>query len=197
MPSKDLEEIIACRRSQRSFDKRQIGRALLERLLWSAQGITNDEGKRSAPSAHALYPLRLRVVAANVEALESGIYAVAGDGIGLTPLVQRDVRPALQAAALEDQPWIGSAAAIVTICADFAQACEAFANQPPYGTRGVRYLYIEAGAAAQNLQLMASAEGLGCVLVAGFADEATSSALELSPPVAPILHLCLGWPAQT
>ena len=194
MSSRNLEEIISRRRSHRDFNDRQITFPLLRRLLWASHGVTSEDGKRATPSAHALYPLSLRVIAAKIEGLETGLHAVSRDCTRLTHLVRRNIRLELQAAALEDQPWIASAAAIITICADFAAACEAFADQPPYGMRGTRYVHIEAGAAAQNLQLMATAEGLGCVLVAGFADEATAGVLELSAPVAPVLHLCLGWP---
>ena len=114
---------------------------------------------------------------------------------GLTPTIRRDLRRELQSAALEEQPWIGGAAGIITICADFVAASHAFAKQPPLGTRGLRYLYIEAGAAAQNVQLQAASEGLACVLVAGFRDEATAQILGLEAPIAPVLHLCFGWPA--
>jgi nitroreductase len=54
---------------------------------------------------------------------------------------------------------------------------------------------MEAGAAAQNVLLQATAEGLGCVLIAGIDDEATAKALGLEPPMVPLLHLCFGWPA--
>ena len=70
-----------------------------------------------------------------------------------------------------------------------------FSEQPPLGTRGLRYAYIEAGATSQNIHLQATAEGLGCVLVAGFKDEATADVLELEAPTAPVLHMCFGWPA--
>ena len=59
-----------------------------------------------------------------------------------------------------------------------------------------RYAWIEAGAAAQNIQLQATAEGLGSVLVAGFRDEATAAALALETPIMPLIHLCFGWPAM-
>lgn len=195
MSWKSLEDILSRRRTLRDFDDRGIPRALLHRLLWAAQGETDAEGKRTAPSAHALYPLSLRVISGRIEGLAPGMHAVARDGTSLTLIAEGDIRPALQSAALEEQPWLGRAAVIVSVCANFAAASQAFAEQPPYGARGARYIYIEAGAAAQNLQLMATAEGLGCVLVAGFQDEATAAALELSAPIAPVLHLCLGWPA--
>lgn len=196
MPDMSLEAIISRRRSLREFREDRVSLELLLRLLWSAQGITGAEGQRAAPSAHALYPLRLLVSAGNIEGLEPSLHAYHSEEDALRLRTQGDLRDALQEAALEEQPWLSQAAAVITICADFATANRAFAEQPPTGTRGNRYVYIEAGAAAQNLQLMATAEGLGCVLIAGFEDEATAAALKLPAPLAPVLHLCIGWPVK-
>ena len=182
------------RRTCREFDGRALPLPVVHRLLWAAQGITGAMGERTAPSAHALHPLRLVLVVGAVEGLESGVYAADPQTGRLTMTVHRDVRGELQAAALDDQPWIGLAPFMLTLCADFVTPAKDFADQPPFGQRGERYVYIEAGAAAQNVQLQAVSEGLGCVLVAGFKDEATANLLDLKPPLAPVLHLCLGWP---
>ena len=191
-----LNQAMSIRRTWRDFEERAVPNDSLQRLLWAAQGITDESGKRTAPSAHALHPLRLFVVAGNIEGHHTGVYMVDREASNLTLVIQRDVRPELEDAALEDQPWIGAAAGIITICADFIAPSQAFAEQPPIGARGSRYVYIEAGTAAQNVHLQAAAEGLGCVLVAGFRDEATAEILGLEAPIAPVMHLCFGWPAR-
>jgi SagB-type dehydrogenase family enzyme len=189
-----LDEAIARRRSCREFDDRQVGLDIVHRLLAVAQDVTGSDGKRAVPSAHALYPLRLFLVSGRVEGIADGVHAVdAGGTIGAT-IRNGDVRQALRAAALDDQPWIENAAGIIVVAADLVAASQAFSDQPPYGVRGVRYAYIEAGTAAQNIQLKAAEEWIGSVLVAGFRDEATAAALGLGPPVAPIALLCFGWP---
>ncbi len=187
---------MASRRTQREFSLQAVPEQVLHRLLWAAYGVSEDGGKRTTPSAHALHPLRLYTSIGRVEGIAPGVHAVAPDTLQMSCHVDRDVRAELEAAALEDQPWIGNAAAIISVCADLVAATTAFAEQPPYGTRGLRYVHIEAGAAAQNIYLQAAAEGLACVLVAGFRDEATAKVLNLATPVAPILHMCLGWPAD-
>ena len=189
-----LEQAISGRRTWRDFEDREVPFNSLMRLLWAAQGITDDSGRRTAPSAHALHPLRLLVVAGNIDGLEAGVHTVDKHAKRLTPVIRRDVRVELQKAAIEDQPWIGKAAGIITICADFITPSKNFADQPPFGARGLRYVYIEAGAAAQNVLLQAVAERLGCILVAGFQDEATAAILELKAPIAPVMHLCFGYP---
>jgi SagB-type dehydrogenase family enzyme len=194
MKPSQLDKILANRRTIRDFDIRPVPLAMVRRLLLAAQGITDETGKRTAPSAHALHPLSLMLVAGNIEGLDQGLYRVDGDAKTLTLTTGGNLRGDFQRAALEDQPWIGRAAGIITICADFNTATKAFADQPPYGERGTRYVYIEAGAAAQNVQLQCTADGLGCVLVAGFRDEETTHLLGLEAPIGPVLHLCFGWP---
>jgi SagB-type dehydrogenase family enzyme len=188
-----LHDALAARRSLREFTGRAVPLETLQRLVWAAQGMTGDEGRRTAPSAHALYPLGLRLVAGEVEGLDAGLYEMTPEEAPRL-LKAGDHRPALQAAALEEQPWVGKAAAILAFYADMEAVTRHFAVQPPPGARGARYAYIEAGAAAQNALLQATVEGLGGVLIAGFEDGATAQALGLAPPFAPLLYLCLGWP---
>ena len=190
-----LQQAISARRTCRDFTSRPVSDSAVRRLLWAAQGVTGRGGKRTAPSAHALYPLRLFLTAGNIEGRETGVYELAQDTEELALRKDDDVRQALQEATLEDQPWVGRSAGVITVCADFAAAAEAFAEQPPLGERGARYVYVEAGAAAQNVQLQAVAEGVGCVLVAGFRDAAVANILGLESGIDPVLHLCFGWPS--
>ncbi len=110
-------------------------------------------------------------------------------------LSEGDLRPGLAAAALEDQPWIAEAPAVIVIGADMARAIEAFAEQPPDGRRGLRYVYLEAGALMQNVCLQAAALGLGTVFVDGFDDAKTAAVLNLPSPYEPVGMICVGWPA--
>lgn len=55
--SMTLEEALATRRSVRAYRDRTLSLAHLGQLLWAAQGITDAEGHRTAPSAGARYPL--------------------------------------------------------------------------------------------------------------------------------------------
>ncbi len=194
MINNDFSNILSQRRSIREYSDKPISLNSLNRLIWAAQGKREDAGLRTVPSAHGLHPLRLFVMAANVDGLNSGLYAVDTSNADLELIQPIDLRADLQNAAIDDQPWIGNAAAVLSVCADFVTPCRDFADQPPFGQRGSRYVYIEAGAAAQNVQLQAAAEGIASVLVAGFNDEMTAAVLGLETPVAPVLHLCLGSP---
>ncbi len=190
-----LEDAISKRRSHRTFDDQPLRLPELHKLLWAAQGVTDESSKRTVPSAHGLHPLHLFVTAGHIADLPAGVYRVSHDTLDLTPHLDHDIRTGLEQAALDDQPWIARAPAIITICANMVSISQAFAEQPPYGARGRRYAYIEAGAAAQNIHLQACAVGLACVLVAGFRDEATADVLHLAASYEPIIHMCIGWPA--
>ena len=69
-----VEAAMRQRRSIRDFADSSLALTSVSQLLWSAQGITSPDGYRTAPSAGALYPLEIFVVAGNVEGVSAGIY---------------------------------------------------------------------------------------------------------------------------
>ena len=90
--------------------------AQISQLLWAAQGITSRDGGRTAPSAGALYPLELYVVAAKVEGLPKGIYKYRPRSHDLLHISDEDRRKEIAAAAL-DQSCVRNAPAIIAIAA--------------------------------------------------------------------------------
>jgi hypothetical protein len=58
-----VESALRRRRPVREFRKESLTLAEISQLLWSAQGITDPEGKQSAPLAGVLYPLEVFLVA--------------------------------------------------------------------------------------------------------------------------------------
>ena len=70
-----VEESLNERRSVRQYRPNEpLQLEEISQLLWSAQGITSDEGLRTAPSAGALFPLEIYLVAGNVRNLHVGVY---------------------------------------------------------------------------------------------------------------------------
>ena len=64
-----INDALARRRTVRDFSDEQIPLDALKRLAWAAQGITSSDGKRTAPSAHALHPLELFCLPNRIEGL--------------------------------------------------------------------------------------------------------------------------------
>jgi nitroreductase len=69
----ELQLALRNRRSRRTYSRGPLALDELAQVLWSAQGITSATGKRTAPSAGALYPLELHLLAANVKELPAAL----------------------------------------------------------------------------------------------------------------------------
>lgn len=61
-----------------------------------------------------------------------------------------------------------------------------------YGERGIRYVHMEAGHAAQNVYLQAVSLGLGTVVVGAFDDESVRGVLGLSEREHPLYIMPVG-----
>jgi len=63
-----------------------------------------------------------------------------------------------------------------------------------YGDRGIRYVHMEAGHAAQNLYLQAEALGLGGVVIGAFRDREVARILQLPDNEVPLYLMPIGHP---
>ena len=99
-----LETAIKKRRSVRKYAGGQLSLPQLSQLLYAAQGITGamyGQPVRAAPSAGALYPFEIYVLAHNIEGLDAGIYHYAVRGHQLELLKTGDYRNRITSAALQ------------------------------------------------------------------------------------------------
>ncbi len=165
-----VEAALAARRSVRSFTNKPVTLEELAQVLWAGQGITHPRGLRTAPSAGALYPLELFIIAGAVDGLPAGIYQYQPAGHGLVRIAQGDFRGALSDAALGQSP-VRRAPLVVAVAADYQRTAV------KYGDRAARYVHLEAGHAAQNICLQAAALGLGTVVIGAFSDQGVAAIL--------------------
>jgi SagB-type dehydrogenase family enzyme len=182
-----LERVLAERRSLRAFAPTPLELSELGQLLWAAQGITDARGFRTAPSAGALYPLEIAVIAGAVDGLSEGVYRYEPKSHRLERIGSGDHREALGQAAL-GQNWLADAPVTIVIAAVYARSTN------KYGERGVRYTHMEVGHAAQNLFLQATALGLGTVVIGAFRDDRVSQVLDLPRDVRPLALMPVGSP---
>lgn len=180
-----IEEAINERRSVRGFSRDSLALGEVSQLLWAAQGVTGRRGFRAAPSAGALYPLELYLVAGDVEGLSPGVYRYRQSKHDLVPVASGDQRRRLAKAAL-DQDWVRRAPAVLVITGIYRR------TTGKYGQRGRRYVHIEVGHAAQNIYLQATARGLGTVMVGAFDDDEVREALGLPEDHEPLGLMPLG-----
>ena len=180
-----LETLLHQRRSVRDYTDTPLSLADAGQLLWAAQGITHPRGLRTAPSAGALYPLELYLVAGRIDGLTAGVYHYRPDGHRLQAMHDGDLRGRLARAAL-GQSWLADAPLTVVIAAVYERTAR------KYGERAGRYVHIEAGHAAQNLFLQAGALELDTVVVGAFDDNAVASLLRLPGDMQPLLLMPVG-----
>ena len=175
-----LEEALRLRRSVRAFADTPLTEQELGLLLWAAQGITDERGYRTAPSAGALYPLEVYVATAE------GVFHYQPDGHKLVGESRMDVREALYQAGL-GQDAIRSAPSVFVIAAVYDRTARKYGVE-----RGARYVHMEAGHAAQNLLLEAVALGLGAVPIGAFDDGEVQAACGLDPDQEPLYLIPVG-----
>lgn len=177
-----LEELLAQRRSVRQFDGQRLTLAELSQLLWATQGVSDERGYRTAPSAGALYPLEVYVATAE------GLFHYLPAGHRWQLLRQSDARQALYQAALRQEP-VRQAPAVFVITAVYGRTAQKYGD-----ARSPRYVHLEAGHAAQNLLLQAVALGLGAVPIGAFDDVQVQEALGLPAEHEPLYLVPVGHP---
>lgn len=180
-----IEQTLLERRSMREFADTPLTIDEVSQLLWAAQGITAEWGGRTAPSAGALYPLELYVVVGNVAGLPQGVYKFRPEGHELAKVADGDQRSRLAEAAL-GQVWVKEGAIDIVVAAIYERTTR------KYGERGIRYVHMEAGHAAQNLYLQTTAMDLGMVTVGAFDDERVGEILGLPEDEAPLYVIPVG-----
>ncbi len=116
-----VEQAIDQRRTVRSYMPKMLSLDQLAQLLWSAQGITGNKGvKRTAPSAGALYPMDVYVVAGQgcVTQIEAGVYHYEPHRHMLSQVAKKDLRVGMARAALS-QMWMATAPVNLVITAEY------------------------------------------------------------------------------
>lgn len=180
-----LEGVLGRRRSTRDFEDRPIAMVELGQLLWAAQGVSDPDGLRTAPSAGALYPLEVYAIARGSGGLRAGIYHYVAERHGLEQIADGDFRADFAAAAL-GQEWTAESAVIFVIAAAHHR------TMARYGERGRRYAAIEAGHAAQNICLQAASLGLYATQVGAFRDNAVARLVRLPADQEPVTSVVVG-----
>ena len=171
-----LTEALATRRSLRTFADKPLTQAEISQLLWAAQGVTDDKGHRTAPSASAQYYLHIYLASAD------GFFEYVPSGHQLKKLQAQDLR-----AKLSVQPSVKTAPFVLVIAGEYERAGEKYGAD-----KGAKVVNLEAGHVAENVLLQATALGLGAVPVAGFEPKDAQKAASLPAQHMPVYLLPVG-----
>lgn len=199
-----LSEAVGRRRSRRAYTGDQLKLSYLSAALAAAGGITatakanlTDETEvdldfRTVASGGGLYPVAINIASHQVEGLADGIYrydpvehalASVRDTGGYDELLRCFAIP-------EELISISRANAI------FLLTGKPWKSMRKYGSRGMRFAFLEAGAIAQQLHLACTALGLGSVDCAGIYDDEVHRVLGIDGVFDTLLHVVVaGLPA--
>jgi SagB-type dehydrogenase family enzyme len=180
-----VEKALQMRRSIRAFSDEPLTIKEVSQLLWATQGVTDERGFRTSPSAGALYPLEVYIATGNVTDLADGVYKYNPYGHEIEKVLNGDKRTELFQAALK-QVSVKHSALVIVISAIYER------TTAKYGKRGIRYVHMEAGHAAQNVFLQSVSLGLGMVVIGAFQDSKVSEVLKMSQKEKPLYIIPVG-----
>ncbi|MDR3397042.1 MAG: SagB family peptide dehydrogenase [Pandoraea sp.] len=165
----------------------------LRTLLHLAYGVTRDNrdnphihrGFRSVPSGGALYPLELYFYHSGaVEGLPPGIFHYSPEANALHQVVLGNCDEQFSQALVEFQRDLAEKLSVtIFITALFQRAIF------KYRDKGYRFTLLEAGHVAQNINLSATALGLGVINLGGFHDRLVDAMLGLDGLNHSVLYL--------
>lgn len=179
-----LEEALSRRRSVRQYKNASLALKEISQLLWAAQGITARDGGRTAPSAGALYPLEIYFISGNVDSLRPGVYHYNPADHTLELRTSGDQQAILSGIVM--QASINRGAGVIVLAAEYKRTTR------KYGERGIRYVQLEAGHAAQNICLQAVALNIGTVTIGSFSDSIVKRTIGLPDNNDPLYLIPVG-----
>jgi SagB-type dehydrogenase family enzyme len=171
-----VEQALSQRKSVREYKNESLRLSEVSQLLWAAQGMTGTDGRRTTPSAGALYPLEIYVAAGNVNGLQPGVYKYLPGDHKLIKTAEGDRRADLSRAAAGQQS-VKDGAIVIVISGAFERTTGKY-KEPLHDARtgsdylsGIKYVHMEAGHASQNVYLQAASLRLGTVAVGALSED--------------------------
>lgn len=176
-----LKEILNARKSIRKFaeDKPVTDDVMLD-ILWAANGINREDGRRTAPSAVNAQDIVMYVCK------EDGTYLYKPQTEELEKISGTDVRPIIASFnkfALTNP--------VVLLCSDYSK----FARFSPEAA--AKYGAMDAGYVSQNIYIYCAANNMATVACApGMDNKAVQEALLLPETMVPLIYHPVGYPAE-
>ena len=173
-----LMQALSDRASQREFADKQLSLEDLSSLLWAANGVNRENGKRTAPSAVNAQDIDIYVCMA------SGAYLYDAMQSMLTRITTEDLRPAVCGKQSMEAP------VFLVMVADLSRYPEGLALQRPFVES---FAAMDAGYVSGNIGLYCAAARLATVPRASMDKEALAKALNLKDTQIPLLNNPVGY----
>ena len=173
-----LMQALSDRASQREFADKQLSLEDLSSLLWAANGVNREDGKRTVPSAVNAQDIDIYVCMA------SGAYLYDAKQSQLSRITTEDLRPAV----CGKQPM--EAPVFLVMIADISRYPEGLASQRQLVES---FAAMDAGYVSGNIGLYCAAAKLATVPRASMDKEALTKALNLKDTQILILNNPVGY----
>jgi SagB-type dehydrogenase family enzyme len=166
------------RHSVRSFSDKNISNQVLSDLLWAANGVNREDGRRTAPSAINAQDIEVYV------SLKNGVYHYIATDNKLVKVTDGDLRSVI----VGRNVFINNVPVVILLVS----------NQSKFRGRGSeKFGAMDAGYVSQNICLFCSAFGLGTVPCAPPIDAAAvQKMLNLSTDYIPLIYQPVGYPNE-
>ena len=161
-----VNEALAARSSSRDFSPEMLSLEELSGVLWAAAGVNREDGHLTAPSAMALYPIRVYAF------LPEGVYRYDSKANVLNRVIEGDRR---ELTAMQDFAY--TAPLNLVYVADYSVYADR--NQPVDRIRF--WCAADAGGYTENVNLYAAGNGLKAITRGSFKEEALLELLGLDP----------------
>jgi SagB-type dehydrogenase family enzyme len=172
-------------RNRRSSEGHIVGNSLtlfvLSYILQCGYGLQGGsqgekrEASRTVPSGGGRYPLEVYVLLFKpIDTCVSGIYHYSVKHHSLEPVVLAPIRREDISSMAPEQAWLQDTNGMICITSVFQRTVE------KYGSRGYRYILLEAGHVAQNMLLAGTEKGVNIIPIGGVEADQIEKRLGLS-----------------
>jgi len=177
---KPLMQVFKERKSDREFADTKLTLQDLSNLLWAADGITRQDGKRTAPSARNVQEYDIYVI------MEQGVYVYEPKNHELVPVVEGDYRKSAGV-----QAYVAAAPVDLMYVADLSKI-----TWMPDKTAKLSIAYIDVGFIAENVALFCASEGFVSVPRLNMDTDKLAQIMRLNTDQKVILSTSVGYPKQ-
>lgn len=177
IPPMDLRLAIEKRETLRTYADESITLEELSYLLWTTQGVKSVTNRpvtiRTVPSAGARHPFETWLLVNRVKGLQPGLfrYFAIKHQLARLPAVE-DIRQQLTEGCANQKHVFESAVTFFWVAVVERMTWR-------YPSRGLRYLFLDAGHVCQNLYLAAEQIGCGVCAIAAYDDDLVNQALQV------------------
>ena len=173
---KSIMQTLSQRQSGREFSATQISHTDLSDLLWAANGVNREDGKRTAPSAMNLQEITVYAF------IESGAYKYDFENHVLELIKKGDYRTLVEG----KQHYEVTAPLMLLYVGDTSKLSK-------FGESSLVVAALDAGIVCQNVNLFCSSEGLVNVPRISMDSEGLKTLLGLSSSDVPLINNAIGY----